>query len=546
MRKLFLAALCCAEFSWAQAWDPNRPLIYRMWLAFEHQGWVNMYSTATVLSKSDDTDAFRVVAYSTTTPTYQLLVTTQGYVGISTGNPQAKFHVSGGDSRFGDGSAITISSSGYMTFANLASSPTASAGRVYYDSGSNKLRLSTGSAWADFITSADGSGTVSVGTTTSSAMLTVYSGSGVDALNVSVVTGDGANWTQATSANGLPLKNQHTSVVFNNKMWVISGHNVNNDIWYSSDGATWTEATASPGWVGRHQHASVVFNNKIWVLGGWSNGARNDVWYSSDGVNWTQASSPGWSQRYGHTSVVFNNKIWVIGGGSTESGPWYNDVWYSSDGTSWTQAASSPGWAGRTLHTSVVFNNKIWVIGGANSSYLNDVWYSNVSTGTASPALTVTADGKVGIGTLSPDYTLSVNGEAWVSVAVWSGSDARWKKNVAPISDALDKVLKLRGVSFDWRADEFPALKFSSGGQIGFIAQEVKKVFPEIVSSDAAGYLGISYEKLAPVFAEAIKEQQRQISAQQGEIENLKAENKKLESANERLETRVRALEKNR
>jgi len=120
-----------------------------MKIAFETDNWINMYSTATVLGKSDNSVSFRVVANSTTSPAYQLVVTTQGYVGISTGIPQAKFHVSGGDIQVGDGSASTISASGYMTFANLGSAPAASPGRVYYDSLSNKLRLSTGTAWAD-------------------------------------------------------------------------------------------------------------------------------------------------------------------------------------------------------------------------------------------------------------------------------------------------------------------------------------------------------------------------------------------------------------
>ena len=79
----------------------------------------------------------------------------------------------------------------------------------------------------------------------------------------------------------------------------------------------WTQATTSAGWSARQWHTSVVFDNKIWVIGGCENSSsyKNDVWYSTDGVNWTQATAnAGWSARYGHTSVVFNNKIWVIGG----------------------------------------------------------------------------------------------------------------------------------------------------------------------------------------------------------------------------------------
>ena len=57
-------------------------------------------------------------------------------------------------------------------------------------------------------------------------------------------------------------------------------------------------------------------------------GYANDVWYSSDGINWYQATpNANFSKRQSHSSVVFNNKIWVIGGGDNTS--FYNDVWYS-------------------------------------------------------------------------------------------------------------------------------------------------------------------------------------------------------------------------
>jgi hypothetical protein len=111
-------------------------------------------------------------------------------------------------------------------------------------------------------------------------------------------------------------------------MWVIGGNNSTgdkNDVWYSSDGVNWTRATDNAGWTARGDHTSVVFDNKMWVIGGWDNKAKNDVWYSSDGVNWIRATAAaGWSARASHTSVVFDNKMWVIGGWDTAS---VNDVW---------------------------------------------------------------------------------------------------------------------------------------------------------------------------------------------------------------------------
>ena len=185
-------------------------------------------------------------------------------------------------------------------------------------------------------------------------------------------------WTQATDSAQWSARYYHTSVVFDNKMWVIGGYDggLRNDVWYSTNGVNWTQATANAQWSGRYYHTSVVFDNKMWVMGGYGPSYRNDVWYSSDGVNWTQATAnAGWSARCFHTSVVFDNKMWVMGG--WDASGFRNDVWYSSDGINWTHATANAFWSARSCHTLVVFDNKMWVMGGLDASgYRNDVWYS--------------------------------------------------------------------------------------------------------------------------------------------------------------------------
>jgi len=200
----------------------------------------------------------------------------------------------------------------------------------------------------------------------------------------------GVNWYYATGDSPFPTRAQHTSIVYNNKMWVIGGYSYSsahiymNDVWYSSDGATWAQANVSEDFPSRVGHTSVVYDNKMWVIGGWSGHGvyRNDVWYSTNGIVWIQATaSAAFPVRHGHTSVVYKDKMWVIGGYSySESNSTYlNDVWYSSDGITWTQATASAGFSTRNCHTSIVNDDKIWVIGGYSSSgtYLNDVWYSS-------------------------------------------------------------------------------------------------------------------------------------------------------------------------
>ena len=119
----------------------------------------------------------------------------------------------------------------------------------------------------------------------------------------------------------------------------------------------------------------------------------------------------------------------------------------------------------------------------------------------------------VGIGTTSPGYTLTVAGTAWVTSGSWSGSDIRWKKNIETMSQSssLDKVIALNPVTYQWKTDEYPEMKFSTGTQLGFIAQDVEKIIPEVVTTNNEGYKGISYEKIVPVLTSAIQEQEKKI-----------------------------------
>lgn len=102
------------------------------------------------------------------------------------------------------------------------------------------------------------------------------------------------------------------------------------------------------------------------------------------------------------------------------------------------------------------------------------------------------------------------------ATAFYYTSDKDLKENIAPLSDSLSKILKLRGVSFNWK----------EGGKksIGVIAQDVEKVYPEIVKTDEkTGLKSVEYGNLVAPLIEAIKEQQKQIDELKKEVELLKA-----------------------
>ena len=153
----------------------------------------------------------------------------------------------------------------------------------------------------------------------------------------------------------------------------------------------------------------------------------------------------------------------------------------------------------------------------------------------------VRAAGGVGINTNNPGgYALNVVGNGNFSGTVTSNgltliSDARYKTNAQTIPNALEMVLRLRGVTYEWKRSAFPNRNFPAGTQIGFLAQEVAKVLPELAPRDAQGYYSVAYANFAPVLTEAIKEQQREIDALKLRATQAEQENALLRAQNRRI-----------
>ena len=108
-------------------------------------------------------------------------------------------------------------------------------------------------------------------------------------------------------------------------------------------------------------------------------------------------------------------------------------------------------------------------------------------------------------------------------IVAYSTSDRRHKNNIQIIGDALSKVTKLNGVTWEWNDDVDAVTKQSP--KTGLIAQEVQEVLPEVVTERENGFLGLDYSKMVGLLVEAIKEQQNQIHSLTLEIEKLKKDN---------------------
>ena len=98
-------------------------------------------------------------------------------------------------------------------------------------------------------------------------------------------------------------------------------------------------------------------------------------------------------------------------------------------------------------------------------------------------------------------------------------SDERLKKDIAPLTDNLSKVLQLQPVSYRWIN---PALPQSE--QIGFIAQQVQTIVPELVYTNASTTMeAVDYARMTPLLVGSVQELEQKITDQQSEIDQLKA-----------------------
>ena len=128
--------------------------------------------------------------------------------------------------------------------------------------------------------------------------------------------------------------------------------------------------------------------------------------------------------------------------------------------------------------------------------------------------LVIKENGFVGLGNSDPTVRLQVNGDI-IANSIAGSSDIRFKTNIRTVENALEKVKALRGVYFNWNQKAFPNKDFSNKAELGFIAQEVEKVLPEVVIKDKTPdeYRSVKYDKVVALLVEAIKEQQSQIDS---------------------------------
>jgi hypothetical protein len=127
--------------------------------------------------------------------------------------------------------------------------------------------------------------------------------------------------------------------------------------------------------------------------------------------------------------------------------------------------------------------------------------------------------GSLGIGMAATGTSGRI--DAANDIVAFSSSDIRFKENITPIENALDKISKISGNTYDWKAEN-KAEHGYEGNDVGVIAQEIEAVLPQLVQTRESGFKAVKYDKLVALLIEGIKEQQTQIHSLTIEIEKLK------------------------
>ncbi len=165
------------------------------------------------------------------------------------------------------------------------------------------------------------------------------------------------------------------------------------------------------------------------------------------------------------------------------------------------------------LRIGVLMTNEV-TAGKSSGQVMFDVAANNIGADTS-----IYSYGKICVGNGAGDCSSTTTiGTLLTSSSVTSGSfiyssDRALKTNIQPLTNSLDKVLQLNGVSFNWKS--------TGEKSIGLIAQDVEKILPELVSG-TEGSKGIVYGNIVALLIEAVKEQQKQIDELKSQIQELK------------------------
>ncbi|QDK38056.1 tail fiber domain-containing protein [Bdellovibrio sp. NC01] len=400
--------------------------------------------------------------FNSTTYTERMRIQPNGNVGIGTNSPGQALSVAG----------VVESTSGGFKFPDGTTQTTASSGGSWTTNGSN-------------ISNAN-SGNVGIGTSSPSQTLEVSSSTAVPLITS---TGSyGGNYVGGGFlAQGLPRANGYFAFDSSANEWFSglpyggSGYAIN----YKST-TTHTNATSDITGLGGSSNYFYIATNGNVGIGTTSPGLKFDVTGAgrfSDGVG-IHGATPS-QDCNGQTCYLSVNGNSNLNGIRISGADGQNTIFQQTS----------------NVDLSLTANGGAVRFGQTNTP--DDLYISKT--------------GRVGIGTTGPGYKLDVNGDTNIasgsvlrfggtqvcsSTGCTSSSDRTLKENITPLEESLEKILQLQAVRYDYK----DKVRFGDRKHIGLIAQDVEKIYPEVVVTDKQTHLkSIAYDHLVAPLIEAVK-----------------------------------------
>jgi len=230
----------------------------------------------------------------------------------------------------------------------------------------------------------------------------------------------------------------------------------------------------------------------------------------ANGATGRNSIAMGWNTKAeGSYSTAMGGDTYASGNNSTAMGTITEATGYAS--TAMGRETKAIGdYSIATGHTTIARDFATVVIGQYNSSGSSATSANSYfSFSTSAPAFVIGngADSS----NRSDAFKVMFNGDTTVSNDltvsgdVVISSDARLKSNIVSLGSTLSKLLQIDGKSYEMRGKQ----------KIGVLAQEIKEVFPELVSEDDNEMLSVNYQGLVPVLINALKEQDAKMKEQQ-------------------------------
>ena len=286
----------------------------------------------------------------------------------------------------------------------------------------------------------------------------------------------------------------------------------------------WLDGTSGAdsafGWMWSHgnsQRAGIIYDHR--------STEKFDLYSSYGEIRFrTPASANGNLSPIGTESSMPARLTIGVGGAVTASNDMRAPIFYASNNTSYyvdpydrsfyrlgnpSSDSDATGRRGLSWYHSMGPDMTLWGYGSASGVNAIRIWAA------AGASSTVAGDKFE----FKHDGSLHADGDI-TAFSTTTTSDIRLKENVRDLEGSLDKTLQLRGVKFDWKEES------KGNDQLGFIAQEIEEVLPEVVNEvDSLNttdekYKVVNYSAVVPVLVEAIKELK-------AEIDELKEQLKK-------------------